>query len=534
MKSTSIILFLSLWLNTVVNAQVTGNAFLTNNSDIVSLASNSTLSPVSLQSGSIEYVTGSVSGVWQDTITYIVDGDIVINQGDLLVIKPGTQIKFNGFYNFQIKGQLSAIGNNANPIVITSNKTNPSHEDWGLINFTNTVNNFSILSYCIIKYGTSIKCDHSNPVISNNIIKHTGENALWLIASSAEISHNVISDFEHIGIFANLGNALIIDSNELYGNRASSSNFGLYVDGGNCIIRNNNIHDIAEDYHLSSTGIYVKSGTGEDIKFYNNIVNSCRVGIDIRGAIGESEVSVYNNTIYAIFSAGIVLSNANLVTIKNNIITGNDVGIRGATNQTNNPLELTYNLLSNSNNFVNIGKVGIGNIVTTNSNGTASDTYYNIFTDPLVINSTSDLSLSSNSPCIDAGDNTLLPIVNDIVGNARIWDGNNNGTATVDIGAYEFGSINTSIKEQGVDNFEIQLFPNPNNGQFTIKLENTIFEMVDITIYSTIGGIVYTERINSIELSKGKEIFLDKLSTGIYYMTINCNNKVYYQKVIIE
>jgi len=56
--------------------------------------------------------------------------------------------------------------------------------------------------------------------------------------------------------------------------------------------------------------------------------------------------------------------------------------------------------------------------------------------------------LSANSPCVDQGNNsvdlrpfsqglTLLPPF-DFAGEARVQDGNGDGVATVDIGAYEF------------------------------------------------------------------------------------------------
>jgi len=51
-----------------------------------------------------------------------------------------------------------------------------------------------------------------------------------------------------------------------------------------------------------------------------------------------------------------------------------------------------------------------------------------------------DYHLKDTSPCIDAGDNTLVPggVDKDLDGNQRIVDGDNDGTATVDIGAYEY------------------------------------------------------------------------------------------------
>jgi len=51
-----------------------------------------------------------------------------------------------------------------------------------------------------------------------------------------------------------------------------------------------------------------------------------------------------------------------------------------------------------------------------------------------------DYHLQDTSPCIDAGDNSLVPtgVTTDLDGNPRIVDGDNDGTPTVDIGAYEY------------------------------------------------------------------------------------------------
>jgi hypothetical protein len=66
----------------------------------------------------------------------------------------------------------------------------------------------------------------------------------------------------------------------------------------------------------------------------------------------------------------------------------------------------------------------------------------NISTDPLFVDqSNGDYRLLAGSPAIDAGDNFAPGIsLADIDGNGRIADGDSDGTATIDMGAFEFGS----------------------------------------------------------------------------------------------
>jgi hypothetical protein len=69
-----------------------------------------------------------------------------------------------------------------------------------------------------------------------------------------------------------------------------------------------------------------------------------------------------------------------------------------------------------------------------------TDSSGNIDADPLFVNATAgNLHLGPGSPCIDKGDNNAIPagITTDLDGNPRIVDGNDDGSADVDMGAYE-------------------------------------------------------------------------------------------------
>ncbi len=67
----------------------------------------------------------------------------------------------------------------------------------------------------------------------------------------------------------------------------------------------------------------------------------------------------------------------------------------------------------------------------------------NIDADPLFLDPTSgDYRLASGSPCIDAGDPAFVPqpAETDLAGHWRLWDGDGDGVARIDMGAYEFGA----------------------------------------------------------------------------------------------
>ncbi|WP_452218536.1 T9SS type A sorting domain-containing protein [Lacinutrix undariae] len=123
--------------------------------------------------------------------------------------------------------------------------------------------------------------------------------------------------------------------------------------------------------------------------------------------------------------------------------------------------------------------------------------------------SATDYTLQAGSPAINTGDNTKIPagITADLAGNQRIFN------ATVDMGAYEFGSTTLSTGNFGLVENEVKLYPNPTTSVLNIKMTN---HLKQATIYSVLGRKVLETTSKTIETSN--------LKTGLYLIKIEDEN----------
>jgi hypothetical protein len=94
-------------------------------------------------------------------------------------------------------------------------------------------------------------------------------------------------------------------------------------------------------------------------------------------------------------------------------------------------------------------------------------------------------------------------------------------------------SICTGVEEIS-DNTRIQVFPNPNNGSFTIKLNLNTHEVVDLRIFSALNEIVFEEKDVITENDYTKIINLSKYANGIYYLQITGEKTSWVKKIIIQ
>ncbi|MBI4931802.1 MAG: VCBS repeat-containing protein [Bacteroidetes bacterium] len=93
--------------------------------------------------------------------------------------------------------------------------------------------------------------------------------------------------------------------------------------------------------------------------------------------------------------------------------------------------------------------------------------------------------------------------------------------------------VNNPISvNEAVNNFYVNIYPNPNSGIFTLDLRNNISGSAIIKVYNVLGEEV--KQINCLGCKSKTTIDLSKQSKGVYYLQISTNDKVITKKIIIE
>jgi PKD repeat protein len=80
----------------------------------------------------------------------------------------------------------------------------------------------------------------------------------------------------------------------------------------------------------------------------------------------------------------------------------------------------------------------------------------------------------------------------------------------------------------------LRIYPNPNNGLFTLDLSSKEHTKVAISIYNILGKIVYDERSLIIPQSTAKTLDLRKLPQGIYYLKLENDHGAIIRPVVIN
>jgi hypothetical protein len=170
------------------------------------------------------------TGTWFDHgVPYVMWADMNQVDANTLTLNPGVELRFNTGARLRVYGTLIADGEEANPIVFTSNSDTPAPADWERLLFEGA-DAGTILDHCQINYAGGVtgnidmnNCE-TNIAISNTLIENSAGIGVNLRGGSSPsfINCKIINN-DGIGVYINGACSPTFGSNEtewndIYGN----------------------------------------------------------------------------------------------------------------------------------------------------------------------------------------------------------------------------------------------------------------------------------------------------------------------------
>ncbi|MDP7265965.1 MAG: right-handed parallel beta-helix repeat-containing protein [Candidatus Thermoplasmatota archaeon] len=262
--------------------------------------------------------------VWKENSTHYINKKLEIGKDETLMIEPGVKVYFsyggpsNGNpYSLRIKGKLLALGEPDNPILFTSNATNPAPNDWDKIKFHSSADDNSIMEHCIVEYSIQgVQVDRASVTIRNNVMRNIGKYGIKVTGASSPVIENNTINTRNIGIRMieekGQGTPNPVILNNIFDN---NSFYAILVDSASETVIANNIIRNSGEYGIYST---VANPVIEGNRFEKN-----KIGIAFRNSKGM----VRDNEILGSTEFGIYMAYGNELIVRDNVIENNVIGI---------------------------------------------------------------------------------------------------------------------------------------------------------------------------------------------------------------
>jgi hypothetical protein len=447
-----------------------------------------TLYDITLEPGYVNTIIGNnQQGVWNGVFPYWILGDVIVGANDTLIIQEGCEIEFKDNFIFDIYGSLIVDGSEGDSVYF-----NKEAQSWTLKEYSMNLNGPT--------------CNNSK--IQYAVFQGSGAGIQFFDASIIT-KHSRFYDNDR--------------SVELYGN--SSPFFdSMFFDAINISCRSVSVYDesspvIKNSLFKSLLGI-ICNETSSPIIHHNTFIES-------HISVGDfSAPFIYNNVFFDCIYQ-LQLTDESEPHINNNIFYCNNYALVFGTNWVFNSIDIRYNSFWNNNTdfYVYTGTIpeGLGELVTVNNNADSCDQYYNIFLDPLFVDTVNiDFHLTGFSPCIDAG-NPDSPLDPD--------------STIADIGRFYYHQVLPHISniESNVKYFKV--FPNPANSNVIIEYafsDELMDESITLKIVDLRGQEIYRKKLlqeSTVNLSLGDL----GCEAGAYFFILELNRqRIGVEKVIVK
>jgi hypothetical protein len=88
--------------------------------------------------------------------------------------------------------------------------------------------------------------------------------------------------------------------------------------------------------------------------------------------------------------------------------------------------------------------------------------------------------------------------------------------------------------EEGSQLFEVNAFPNPNNGTFNISITTGLVEDINLAIYNQIGELVWFKKLEKTHGKNNLFVPLEHAAQGVYLLKVTSSKKVINNRLIIN
>jgi len=131
---------------------------------------------------------------------------------------------------------------------------------------------------------------------------------------------------------------------------------------------------------------------------------------------------------------------------------------------------------------------------------------------------TTQTEVFNNTNLMDSTDNTIY---------VEVTENGCTSSDTLVITVMDDNSINNTL-----NNVNINIYPNPSNGQFTLAIAGMTGEF-DMAIINLAGQVVYTNTLTAT-MNFNTKVDVRTLAKGVYYIKLSNNDGVKTSKLIIK